>query len=386
MKRKICVVTGTRAEYGLLYPLMKKIDQDDAFQLQLVVTGMHLSPEFGLTYEQIEHDGFFIDEKVEMLLSSESAVGVTKAIGLGTISFADTFTRLQPDVVVVLGDRFEIFAATQAAMTMRIAIAHIHGGELTEGLIDDPIRHSITKMAHIHFTANEEYKNRVIQMGEQPQTVFNVGALGIEGIKNTKLLSVDELSKSVELNLDKFFLITLHPTTLEKSRAEMQIKTLLKALDKFPEHQLIFTKANADTDGRVINKYIENYVQQNNNRAKLFDSLGQVRYLSAIKHSDAVIGNSSSGLIEVPFFRKPTIDIGIRQQGRLKATSIISCNYEVNEIQDAIQNSLCEKFQENIKSMTMLYGEGNTSLQIKNILKEIDLQNIIIKKFYDLKR
>lgn len=384
MKRKICVVTGTRAEYGLLYWLMKRLKNDSEVTLQIVATGMHLTPEFGLTVQQIEKDDFFINEKVEMLLSGDTPTAITKSIGLGVISFADAFNRLAPDIVVVLGDRFEIFAAAQAAMIMRIPIAHIHGGELTEGLIDDPIRHSITKMSHIHFTATEAYKKRVIQMGEQPSTVYNVGTLGLEGIKNLTLLNKEDLSKSIGFSLNKYFLVTLHPTTLENSTAEKQIQVLLDALNEFPEYQVIFTKTNADTDGRVINQYIENYVKENPNKTCVFDSLGQLRYLSAIQHCDAVIGNSSSGLLEVPFFRKPTVNIGIRQGGRLKARSIIECDFNVNNIIKAINEAVSEKFNKQIQHIELLYGEGNTSEQIVNILKQIELKNITIKKFYDL--
>lgn len=386
MKRKICIVTGTRAEYGLLYWLMKRIAEDSSLELQIVVTGMHLSPEFGLTYQQIEKDGFVINEKVEMLLSGDTTSAITKSIGLGVISFADTFARLNPDILVVLGDRFEIFAATQAAMIMRIPTAHIHGGELTEGLIDDPIRHSITKMAHIHFTATEEYRNRVIQMGEQPNTVYNVGTLGIEGIKNIRCLSKEELSKSVGIHLDKFFLITLHPTTLQNSTAEVQARILLKALNNYPEHQVIFTKTNADTDGRIINQYFEDYVKENPRRACIYDSLGQLRYLSAVKHCDAVIGNSSSGLLEVPFLRKPTINIGLRQRGRLKAESVINCDFNVEDINEAIKQAFSLEFKEKVKNMPMVYGEGDTSLQILNTIKEVSLEDVLIKRFYDVMR
>lgn len=384
MNRKICIVTGTRAEYGLLYWLMMRLQKDDAVDLQIVATGMHLSPEFGLTIDQIEQDEFQVNEKVEMLLSGDTATAISKSIGLGVISFTDAFHRLNPDLIVVLGDRFEIFAAVQTAMIMRIPVAHIHGGELTEGLIDDPIRHSITKMSHLHFTASEEYRKRVIQMGEQPATVYNVGTLGLEGIKNTNLLSNQELSDSIGFALDKFFLVTLHPTTLEKSTAEAQINILLEALDKFPQYQVIFTKTNADTDGRIINQKIENYVKQNASRCCVFDSLGQLRYLSAIKNCEAVIGNSSSGLLEVPFLKKPTVNIGIRQRGRLKAESVIDCSFTIEEITAAIEKALSPKFKEKIVNVPMLYGDGNTSEQIVEALKTVNLNKIIIKQFYDL--
>ena len=384
MKRKICVVTGTRAEYGLLFWLLKRAKADSEIELQIVATGMHLSPEFGLTVTQIEKDGFTINEKVEMLISGDTPTAIAKSIGLGVISFSDVFNRLSPDVIVVLGDRFEIFAVAQTAMILRIPIAHIHGGELTEGLIDDPIRHSITKMSHLHFTASEEYQARVIQMGEQPSTVFNVGTLGLEGIKNIELLSKEGLSTSIDFKLDKYFLITLHPTTLEKSTAENQIATLLEVLDKYPTYQVVFTKTNADTDGRIINKYIETYVNQNPTRCCVFDSLGQLRYLSAIKHCEMVIGNSSSGLLEVPFLRKPTVNIGIRQRGRLKAKSVIDCKFTQDEIFEAVQLALTDKFREEILTIPMVYGDGNTSELILEQLKKATLDNIIIKKFYDI--
>lgn len=384
MKRKICVVTGTRAEYGLLYWLMKRLQNDKDIDLQIVATGMHLSPEFGLTVKQIEQDEFQVNEKVEMLLSGDTATAISKSIGLGVISFTDAFNRLNPDLIVVLGDRFEIFSAVQTAMIMRIPVAHIHGGELTEGLIDDPIRHSITKMSHLHFTASEEYRKRVIQMGEQPTNVYNVGTLGLEGIKNTNLLNQQALSESIGFELEQFFLVTLHPTTLEKSTAEAQINILLEALDKFPQYQVIFTKTNADTDGRIINQKIEDYVKQNPSRCRVFDSLGQLRYLSAIKNCEAVIGNSSSGLLEVPFLRKPTINIGIRQRGRLKAESVVDCSFTVQEITSAIGKALSTSFKEKIVNIPMLYGDGNTSEQIVDILKTVNLDKIVIKQFYDL--
>ena len=384
LRRKICVVTGTRAEYGLLYWLMKEIQQDDELELQLVVTGMHLSPEFGLTYKQIEADGFVIDEKVEMLLSADSPSAIAKSIGLGTIGFADTFSRLTPDILVLLGDRFESFAAAQTGMIHRIPIAHIHGGELTEGLIDDPIRHSITKMAQLHFTAAEPYRQRVIQMGEQPDKVFNVGAPGIDGIKKITLLSKEDLSNSFGLNLDRFFLITLHPVTLEMQTGIKYVENLLSALDKFKYHQLIFTKTNADTEGRVINERIEKYVKENSKRARLYDSLGQIRYLSSLEHCEVVIGNSSSGLIEAPVFGKPTVNISNRQRGRLKALSVIDCKGDANGIEQAINKALSTEFQVAIRHMALPYGGGNTTEKIIGVLKNIEIDNILIKEFYDI--
>ncbi|QDQ01373.1 UDP-N-acetylglucosamine 2-epimerase (hydrolyzing) [Lysinibacillus fusiformis] len=385
MKRKICVVTGTRAEYGLLYWLMERIQKNTELELQVIATGMHLSPEFGLTFRQIEKDGFIIVKKIDMLLSGDTPAAITKSIGLGVISFADAFQELKPDILVVLGDRFEVLAATQAAMVSRIPIAHIHGGELTEGLIDDPIRHSITKMSHIHFAASDDYKRRIIQMGEQPNRVFNVGTLGIEGIRKIELLSKEEFKEAIQFDVDKFFLVTLHPTTLENGTAEQQIQTLLSALETFEDYKIVFTKTNADTDGRIINEYIENYVQQNQERCIVFDSLGQLRYLSAISHCAAVIGNSSSGLVEVPAFLKPTVNIGDRQRGRLKADSVIDCNFENQDIIEAINKSIDEVFLKEIQTMDQVYGEGNTSEQMVNILKTISLDSILKKKFYDIR-
>lgn len=385
MKRKICVVTGTRAEYGLLYWLMERIQKNTELELQVIATGMHLSPEFGLTFRQIEKDGFIIDKKIDMLLSGDTPAAITKSIGLGVISFADAFQELKPDILVVLGDRFEILAATQAAMVSRIPIAHIHGGELTEGLIDDPIRHSITKMSHIHFAASDDYKRRIIQMGEQPNRVFNVGTLGIEGIRKIELLSKEEFKEAIQFDVDKFFLVTLHPTTLENSTAEQQIQTLLSALETFEDYKIVFTKTNADTDGRIINEYIENYVQQNQERCIVFDSLGQLRYLSAISHCAAVIGNSSSGLVEVPAFLKPTVNIGDRQRGRLKADSVIDCNFENQDIIEAINRSIDDVFLKEIQTMDQVYGEGNTSEQMIKILKTISLDSILKKEFYDIR-
>ncbi|MDF2684727.1 MAG: neuC, partial [Brevibacillus sp.] len=340
-KRKICVVTGTRAEYGLLYWLMREIQDDPDLHLQIVVTGMHLSPEFGLTYKTIEQDGFFIDEKVEMLLSSDSPVGIATSIGVGTIGFANAFDRLQPDVVVVLGDRFEILAAAQAAMVARLPLAHLHGGEKTEGLIDESIRHSVTKMSQLHFVSTEDYRKRVIQLGESPERVWNVGAMGIDQIRRLVLLERTEFEDSIGFELGQLnFLVTYHPVTLKKQSPEYYLNEMFEALEHFPEAKVIFTKPNSDTDGRTISQMIDEYVSKNKDRAASFTSLGQLRYLSAIKHCDLVLGNSSSGLIEVPYFKKPTVNIGIRQRGRLRPNSVIDCNESKEEVVDAIQKAL----------------------------------------------
>lgn len=379
------MVTGTRAEYGLLYWLMKEIDADHDLLLQTVVTGMHLSPEFGLTYKVIEQDGFKIDEKVEMLLSSDTPVGIAKSMGIATMGFAESFERLKPDIVVVLGDRYEILAAAQAAMVARIPIAHLHGGETTEGLIDEAIRHSVTKMAHFHFVGADPYRKRVIQLGEHPERVWNTGAASIDNIRRLKLLEKEEFEKSIQFKLGrKNFLITYHPITLSKIGPINAIKELFKALDTFNDVHLIFTKSNSDTEGRVINQMIDEYVLQNSERSIAFTSLGQLRYLSAIKHSDVVIGNSSSGLVEAPFLQKPTVNLGDRQKGRLRASSIVDCIESSNEIVLAINKALSADFQQKLKYVTSPYGTGNVAEKIKKILKEVSLDDLLMKKFYDM--
>ncbi|WNL33039.1 UDP-N-acetylglucosamine 2-epimerase [Arcobacter cryaerophilus gv. pseudocryaerophilus] len=383
--KKICVVTGTRAEYGLLYWFLKEIESDKELQLQVIVTGMHLSPEFGLTYKEIEKE-FKINKKIEMLLSSNTSVGISKSMGLAQISFAESYDELKPDILVVLGDRYEIFSATSAAMIARIPIAHIHGGEKTEGAFDESIRHSITKMSHLHFTATEEYKNRVIQLGEHPSRVFNVGGMGIENIKRLKLLSKDEFEKSIEFKLNsKNILVTFHPVTLENSTAQEQFKELLDAIDELEDTNIIFTKANSDTDGRVINQMIDEYVTKNFQKSVQFTSLGQLRYLSALQYVDAVVGNSSSGLAEAPSFKIGTINIGDRQKGRIKASSVIDCEPNKDSILKSFEKLYSKEFQETLKTTINPYGDGYASKKIVEILKNVDLKNILKKSFYDLR-
>jgi UDP-hydrolysing UDP-N-acetyl-D-glucosamine 2-epimerase len=383
VKRKISVVTGTRAEYGLLYWLLKEIKDDPDLQLQLVATGMHLSPEFGLTYKQIEADGFTIDAKVEMLLSGDTPVAIAKSIGLGVIGFADAFERLRPDILVVLGDRFEILAAAQTALIAKIPLAHLHGGESTEGLIDEAIRHAVTKMAHLHFVASEPYRQRVIQMGENPGQVFNFGAPGLDNINKLTLLNKEEFEQAINFKLGKInFLVTYHPVTILNNVTEKSMASLLTALKSFPEAKIIFTKPNADTHGRIIGNMIDRFVEENSNNSVAFTTMGQIRYLSAIKHVDVVVGNSSSGLIEAPLFKKPTVNIGDRQRGRLKAKSIIDCEETSAAIISAIEKSLSPEFQKTLANVSSLYGYGNVSPKIKEILKNISLDGILMKKFY----
>lgn len=382
--RKICVITGTRAEYGLLYWLMKEICADASLELQVIVTGMHLSPEFGLTYREVEKE-FSINKKIEMLLSSDTPVGVSKSMGLAQISFAEAYAELAPDLVVVLGDRFEIFSAVAAAMIARIPIAHLHGGETTEGAFDEAIRHSITKMSHLHFVAAEEYRRRVIQLGEHPGRVFNFGALGLDGISNLRLLGKNELEESLGVKFgNKNLLVTFHPVTLEEGTAKEQFQELLLALDELDDTHIIFTKANADTDGRVINSMIDGYVAKNPGKTVAFASLGQLRYLSALHHVDAVVGNSSSGLIEAPSFRIGTINIGDRQKGRLKAASVIDCIPDRESIANAIRELYSSGFQRKLSDVVNPYGEAGSSKRIVGVLRSFPLEGLLKKKFIDL--
>ena len=383
--RKICIITGTRAEYGLLRWVMQGIKDDPELTLQIIATGMHLSPEFGLTYRDIEQDGFQIDRKVEMLTSSDTPVGIAKSMGLGLIGFADALNELKPDLIVVLGDRFEIFSAVSAALVARIPVAHLHGGELTEGAFDDAIRHSITKMSHLHFVAAEEYRQRVIQLGEQPDRIFLVGGLGIDNIKRLKLLDREELEASLDFRLgSKNFLITFHPVTLESATASEQMVELLTALAELKDTQLIFTMPNADTGGRVLIKMVMEFVAQHSN-ACAYTSLGQLRYLSCVSHVDGVIGNSSSGLAEVPSFRKGTINIGDRQRGRLQATSVINCETTHQSIASALTKLYSSDFQKSLSHVTNPYGEGGASEKVVEIIKNFALDGLVKKSFYDLR-
>jgi GDP/UDP-N,N'-diacetylbacillosamine 2-epimerase (hydrolysing) len=383
MNRKICVITGTRAEYGLLRWVMQGIKDDPTLTLQVIATGMHLSPEFGLTWREIERDGFAIDHKVEMLTSSDTSVGITKSMGLGMIGFADALQALKPDLVLVLGDRFEIFAAASAALVARIPIAHLHGGEATEGLIDEAIRHSITKMSHLHFVAAEEYRRRVIQMGEQPCKVHLVGGLGIDNIKRLALLQRSELEASLDFELGaKSLLVTFHPVTLETATAEDQMAELLAALAQLKGTQLIFTLPNADTDGRALIAMVQQFVATHPN-ARAFTSLGQLRYLSTVALVDGVVGNSSSGLAEVPSFRKGTINIGDRQRGRLMADSVINCDPERASIGAALHTLYSDQFQASLATVRNPYGDGGASDKIVALVKAAELDGILKKHFFD---
>lgn len=384
MRRKICVVTGTRAEYGLLKSVMQGIHNAPELDLQIIATGMHLSPEFGLTYREIEEDGFQISRNVELLISSDTATGVAKSIGLGLIGFADALEQLQPEMLLVLGDRFEIFSAVAAAMVARIPIAHLSGGETTEGAFDEAIRHSITKMSHLHFVAAEEYRRRVIQLGEQPERVFLVGGLGVDNIRRLKLLDRAELEASLGLKLGpRNLLVTFHPVTLEAATAAVQMTELLAALAELQDTQLIFTMPNADTDGRILIRMLEQFVAQHAN-AHVFTSLGQLRYLSCIAQVDGVVGNSSSGLAEVPSFRKGTINIGDRQRGRLQATSVINCEPVRSNVSAALKRLYSADFQASLLEARNPYGEGGASEKVVDTLRRVAIAGITKKVFYDL--
>ena len=385
MTRKICVVTGTRAEFGLLRWLMQEIQHEPELELQVLATGMHLSPEFGLTYREIEQAGFRINAKVEMLLSADTATAVTKSMGLGLISYADAYERLAPDLIVVLGDRFEIFAATAAALIAGIPVAHLHGGETTEGAFDEAIRHSITKMSHLHFVAAEDYKRRVIQLGEQPERVFLVGGLGIDAIKRIKLLDREALEESLGFKFGpRNLLITFHPVTLEgQISSGQQMAELLAALGELDDTHLLFTMPNADTGGRELAAMLNQFAATRQN-VRVYTSLGQLRYLSCMKYVDAVVGNSSSGLAEAPSMGIATINIGDRQKGRLSASSVINCEPTQQSISKALSTVFDPSFRSTLTSTKNPYGSGGASEKIVKIIKNHGLKDLLKKSFFNL--
>jgi UDP-hydrolysing UDP-N-acetyl-D-glucosamine 2-epimerase len=375
-KRKICVVTGTRAEYGLFYPILKKIQESSKLQLQLIATNAHLSSEFGLTYKQIEEE-FFIDDKINNLFSSDTKSSVAKSTGLATMLLADSFEKLDPDVVLLLGDRFETHAAATTAMLMNIPIAHIHGGEITEGAVDEQIRHSITKMSYLHFCSTEKYRQRVIQMGEDPARVFNSGAPGIDNIRNLKLLTKSQLEKELNWKLiSECVLFTYHPATLKDTDISGDLEIILSIVESF-QLNILFTYANADLGGRVINQKIEEFCRIDPLKYKVIKNLGQVRYLSAMKHLNLLIGNSSSGIIEAASFGKPVVNIGDRQKGRLRGINVIDC--DVNSLQESIKLALSNSFRNKIKDMNNIYGKGLAANFIVD--KLINEPISVIKKF-----
>lgn len=383
----IAVFTGARSEYGVLKPLIKRLKTEKSFILKLIVSGSHLSPEFGMTVKDIESDGYVADEKIEILMSSDSEVGISKSMGLAMISFSEAYQRIKPDILVVVGDRYEAFAAIAVAAVANIPVAHISGGDVTEGAYDDAFRHSMTKMSYLHFPGNEESAKRIVQLGEAPDRVFNVGEPGLENIKNMNFYSVNELEKMLNIELgEKYFTVIFHPITLEKGNAESQYKEVLNAISKFKDYRIVFIKGNADSEGRVINKMLEEYVTLNEN-CYAFDSLKIQEYLSLIKNSKCVIGNSSSGIIEAPSFKIPTINIGDRQKGRLRAKSVIECTPDAGKIIECINKAVSKEFQFEIADTENPYGDGNTSIKILEILKEFLEKNKINlkKKFYDIR-
>ena len=383
-ERTICVVTGARAEYGLLYWLLKEIEADPDLTLRLVVTGMHLAPRFGLTWRAIEDDGFKIDAKVDIDLGDDTARGVARSLGLGTIGMAEAFERLKPDLVVVHGDRFEVLAAAQAALLARLPVAHIRGGELTEGALDDAMRHAITKMAHLHFTASEAYSKRVIQLGEDPARVFTVGALGLEAVYQTPPMSHVELERSLGFPVgETTFLVTYHPATLGRIEPAQAVGELIAALDRFPNATIVFTGVNADPGHDAIANRVRDYTVHRLGPTHYVESLGQRRYLALMRVSAAVVGNSSSGIVEAPALKVPTVNIGERQKGRLRSASVIDCQETRGAIQDAIEKALDPGFRAHLAETVSPYGDGDAARKIKTILKQTDLEGIVVKRFFD---
>lgn len=385
--RKIAVVTGTRAEYGLLYWIIKGIHEDPDLELQLIVTGMHLSFEFGLTVKEIEKDGFPIAERVEMLLSSDTENAIATSMGLGVIGFAKAYERLNPDIIVVLGDRFEIFSAVTVAVPFKIPVVHLHGGEITEGSMDELFRHAITKMSFLHFPAIPLYANRIIQMGEHPEKVYCFGAPGLDAVHKLTLMSKIKLYKALEIPLNKKVgVITFHPATLEKNTATSQFSSLLNIVkNNFDDIYWIFTLPNADTGSRVLIKMVNEFMKNNPAKGKAFASLGQMKYLSVLRHAVVMVGNSSSGIIEAPSFELPVVNIGYRQKGRERAVNVIDVDVVTERwLKVAIEKALSKKFRDSLKGLKNPYGEGNASEKIVAVLKTISLTDDATKRFYML--
>lgn len=382
--RKICFVTGTRAEYGLLSRLMRLVKEDRDLRLQVIATNMHLMPEYGETYKEIEKDGFTIDKKVYMHKPSDDAHGIISSMVEEMQGMNDALSELKPDILVLLGDRYEILVAAQVALIHRIPIAHIHGGEVTEGAFDDAIRHSVTKMSSLHFTSCEEYRHRVIQMGEQPSRVFDVGSLGVENIKSVPLMGKEELEASLNFEIsDNTILVTYHPVTMGGNPAN-DIHEFLDALETFPSLRIIFTMPNSDTGRNVIAEAIDEYVNKHQGQAKAFASLGLKRYLSTLQYVKAAVGNSSSGIIEVPSFGIPTLNIGDRQKGRLASKSVINCGTSCKEIVNGLRQCLSDEVQQAAKTYANPYAKEGTARLIYQELKSVKLEGLNLKTFYDL--
>lgn len=383
--KKICVFTGGRAEYGLLRPLLNELRDNKDIELQLLVSGMHLSAEFGLTYKEIEKDGFLCDEKVEMVLSSDTPVAISKSMAIGMIGFSEALTRLNPDILVTLGDRYENMSIVTTAWVCRIPVAHIQGGEKTLGAIDDQFRHCITKMSRLHFTATDEYRNRVIQLGEYPENVFNVGALNVDALKKIKILPKAKLEQEINFSFKgKTALVTFHPVTLKKETSGKHFAQLLEVIDSIKDLKIIFTKTLADTEGRVINQMIDDYVSNNENKSVAFTSMGQLNYISALNYIDVVVGNSSSGVIETPSFKVPTINIGDREKGRIMADNVICVDQNINAIKEAFKKASSSSFIKSLANMENPYEKSDTAKNIASILADYDIPNSTEKEFYDL--
>ena len=386
MVKKACVVTATRAEYGLLKPLIQALNESANYELQLIVSGTHLSSEFGMTWHAIEQDGFSIDAKVDMLLSNDSSTAVVKSLGLLCIGIADAFERLKPDFVCILGDRYEMIGVATAANLFKIPIVHLCGGEITEGALDDNFRHALTKLSHVHFTSTEEYRARVIQLGESPEYVFNSGAIGIDSINILHTLTKDELAKSLNIDLTApFFLMTYHPVTVSEQDIIQEIDNIMSALLNVDKQTLIIvTLSNADVGGRTINECMRRWSEKQPDRVYCFASLGQQRYLSAMRHCEAVIGNSSSGIVEAPSCKVPTINIGSRQAGRLQAGSIVNCEPTFSGLSAALEKISSPEFRSSLCSIENPYGNGDTVKKIMYFLEDIDWSKLLRKKFFNI--
>lgn len=385
--RKICFFTGTRADYGIMSRLMRMVDDEPSCELQVIATNMHLSPEFGLTYKEIEADGIHINRKVEMLLSSDTPNGIVKSMGLATIGFADALEELSPDLVVILGDRYEMLCAAQSCLIYKIPIVHLFGGEITEGAFDDAIRNAITKLSHLHFTSTEEYRQHIIQMGEPSSHVFHVGALGVDNILSEPIMTRRELEQSLDFQLgEKFLLVTFHPVTMERNTTSEQCDNLLTALSEVnKEYKLLFTLPNSDTNGRIIMSKVKEYVKRHSERSFAITSLGKKRYYSALKYTTAVIGNSSSGLIEAPSFHIPTLNIGNRQKGRARGKSVIDVPSNLSDIQAGIKKVLSPEFQIVAKNVHNPYEKANTLQNIFKVITTYSLEGLTNKTFNIIK-
>ncbi len=384
--KKIAILTATRAEYGLLAPVIKKLDMEPEIDVRVVVTGMHLCGEFGMTVNEIRQDGVHIDREIDIRIDSDTPAGISKTMSRALAGFADYFAENRPDALMVLGDRYETLAVCIAAMNERIPIIHLHGGEATLGAVDEAIRNAITKMSYLHFTATEEYRKRVIRMGEAPDRVFMSGAVGVENALGVERMSKDELEQSLGCELgDSFAVLTFHPVTLENNTAQNQIDELIKAMEKYPDITFLCTKANADVDGKIINESLRQCADTHRN-VLLYDSLGVRRYLSALSYAEFVIGNSSSGIIEVPSFGIPTINIGDRQKGRIQAESVINCEPLFEDIADAIEKARSLQFRNHIRNISNPYGDGKASDVIVDVTKDFLLNDKFEtqKKFYDI--